>query len=232
MSSSKKTFWTETLPDPLPANPLEVAAQWLAQAQPMPRSPIPTPWCWQRWTAAASLPRGWCSARKSRRNRVIYSSTPIMARARAANLTPTRGRRWYFIGTTSPAGARRGPGRARSPVRRTMPISVRGPGRSSWAPGPADKASRWSRAKSWSQPSPRRHAASAFLTGSRHPGTGNHRRGRAAAAHWGGYRLNADAVELWVEGEFRIHDRARWTRPLQASGGNPGLHWASTRLQP
>ena len=33
MSSSKKTFWTETLPDPLPANPLEVAAQWLSQAQ-------------------------------------------------------------------------------------------------------------------------------------------------------------------------------------------------------
>jgi pyridoxamine-phosphate oxidase len=33
MSSSKKTFWTETLPDPLPANPLELAAQWLAQAQ-------------------------------------------------------------------------------------------------------------------------------------------------------------------------------------------------------
>src|SRR6202041_1738694 len=33
MSSSKKTFWTETLPDPLPANPLELAAQWLSQAQ-------------------------------------------------------------------------------------------------------------------------------------------------------------------------------------------------------
>src|ERR1700689_1757291 len=33
MSSSKKTFWTETLPEPLPANPLELAAQWLSQAQ-------------------------------------------------------------------------------------------------------------------------------------------------------------------------------------------------------
>ena len=33
MSSSKKTFWTETLPDPLPANPLETAAEWLAAAQ-------------------------------------------------------------------------------------------------------------------------------------------------------------------------------------------------------
>src|ERR1700675_601684 len=33
MSGSKKTFWTETLPDPQPANPLAVAAQWLTQAQ-------------------------------------------------------------------------------------------------------------------------------------------------------------------------------------------------------
>src|ERR1700716_155578 len=33
MSSSIKTFWTETLPEPLPANPLELAAQWLGQAR-------------------------------------------------------------------------------------------------------------------------------------------------------------------------------------------------------
>src|SRR5450432_1513129 len=30
--STGKTLWTETLPDPLPGNPLEVAKQWLAQA--------------------------------------------------------------------------------------------------------------------------------------------------------------------------------------------------------
>src|SRR5271154_6298608 len=45
MSSIKKTFWTETLPETLPANPLEVAAQWLAQArldaaQPNPNSMV------------------------------------------------------------------------------------------------------------------------------------------------------------------------------------------------
>jgi pyridoxamine 5'-phosphate oxidase len=48
--------------------------------------------------------------------------------------------------------------------------------------------------------------------------------------HWGGFRLNVEAVELWVEGEFRIHDRARWTR-------TPGPRtsaavWSATRLQP
>src|ERR1700716_1894009 len=30
--------------------------------------------------------------------------------------------------------------------------------------------------------------------------------------HWGGYYLWAESVELWVEGDARIHDRARWTR--------------------
>lgn len=52
--------------------------------------------------------------------------------------------------------------------------------------------------------------------------------------HWGGYRLWAESVELWVEGEARIHDRARWTRSLtQRADGmmDPGP-WTSTRLQP
>jgi pyridoxamine 5'-phosphate oxidase len=52
--------------------------------------------------------------------------------------------------------------------------------------------------------------------------------------HWGGYRLWADSVELWVEGEGRIHDRARWTRKLtpQADGFFGTGPWSTTRLQP
>jgi pyridoxamine 5'-phosphate oxidase len=52
--------------------------------------------------------------------------------------------------------------------------------------------------------------------------------------HWGGYRLWADTVELWVQGEARIHDRARWTRTLSAARNGtftPGA-WSVTRLQP
>jgi pyridoxamine 5'-phosphate oxidase len=52
--------------------------------------------------------------------------------------------------------------------------------------------------------------------------------------HWGGYRLWADTVELWVEGEARIHDRALWTRSLTASRGGSFTTrpWSATRLQP
>jgi pyridoxamine 5'-phosphate oxidase len=51
--------------------------------------------------------------------------------------------------------------------------------------------------------------------------------------HWGGYRLWAEAVELWVQGPARIHDRARWTRALaQRSGGFEPGPWSVTRLQP
>jgi pyridoxamine 5'-phosphate oxidase len=53
-------------------------------------------------------------------------------------------------------------------------------------------------------------------------------------AHWGGYHLWAETVELWVEGEARIHDRAQWTRKLtpQANGFFEAGPWTATRLQP
>jgi pyridoxamine 5'-phosphate oxidase len=51
--------------------------------------------------------------------------------------------------------------------------------------------------------------------------------------HWGGYRLWPDAVELWIDGPFRVHDRARWTRTLEPVDGGfrPGP-WQATRLYP
>jgi pyridoxamine 5'-phosphate oxidase len=50
---------------------------------------------------------------------------------------------------------------------------------------------------------------------------------------WGGYYVWADAVELWIEGGARIHERARWTRSLTTAGaGFRAGPWSSTRLQP
>jgi pyridoxamine 5'-phosphate oxidase len=51
--------------------------------------------------------------------------------------------------------------------------------------------------------------------------------------HWGGYQLWAEAVELWVEGVARLHDRARWTRKLEPSTtGFTAEAWSVERLQP
>jgi pyridoxamine 5'-phosphate oxidase len=50
---------------------------------------------------------------------------------------------------------------------------------------------------------------------------------------WGGYYVWADAVELWIEGAARVHERARWTRSLTTAGaGFRAGPWVATRLQP
>jgi pyridoxamine 5'-phosphate oxidase len=50
---------------------------------------------------------------------------------------------------------------------------------------------------------------------------------------WGGYRVWAERVELWVGQPARAHDRARWTRTLTlVSDGFKGGAWLGTRLQP
>jgi pyridoxamine 5'-phosphate oxidase len=51
--------------------------------------------------------------------------------------------------------------------------------------------------------------------------------------HWGGYRIWAERVELWVGGVGRMHDRAAWNRELTpAAEGFSAGPWAATRLQP
>jgi pyridoxamine 5'-phosphate oxidase len=42
--------------------------------------------------------------------------------------------------------------------------------------------------------------------------------------HWSGFRLVPQSIEFWKDGEFRLHDRVRFTRS--------GEGWTSTRLYP
>jgi pyridoxamine 5'-phosphate oxidase len=51
--------------------------------------------------------------------------------------------------------------------------------------------------------------------------------------HWGGYRVWAERVELWVSRPDRLHDRGEWTRRLRANRGRfVGGPWKAARLQP
>ena len=56
----------------------------------------------------------------------------------------------------------------------------------------------------------------------------------ARPAHWGGIRIWASAIELWVEGRDRIHDRGAWKRDLSRASEYAFnvTPWVSRRLQP
>ena len=43
--------------------------------------------------------------------------------------------------------------------------------------------------------------------------------------HWGGFLIRPDEIEFWSDGEFRLHDRFRFTK--SASGT-----WTAQRLYP
>ena len=43
--------------------------------------------------------------------------------------------------------------------------------------------------------------------------------------HWGGFRIIPNSIELWIDGENRLHDRFLFTK-------NENEEWQSTRLYP
>ena len=56
----------------------------------------------------------------------------------------------------------------------------------------------------------------------------------ARPPHWGGFRIWANAIELWKDGTDRIHDRALWKRSLVRASEHEFTvtPWVGTRLQP
>jgi pyridoxamine 5'-phosphate oxidase len=234
MSGSKKTFWTETLPDPLPANPLESASQWLAQARIDAAQPNPN-----AMVLATVDSRGHPSAR------VVLCK----------QIAPQQGYIVFYTNYFSRKGAElKGNPRAAAVFHwdhrhRQVRIEGQVEALSTTENDAYFRARAWqSRIGAWasqqSQPVASRAeleasvAREAVRFGIPYAGPGSVEPDHVAVdvprpPNWGGYRLYADAVELWVEGEFRIHDRARWTRtliePLDAA---TALGWVATRLQP
>lgn len=48
----------------------------------------------------------------------------------------------------------------------------------------------------------------------------------ARPPHWGGFLLEPTEIEFWCQGEFRLHDRFRWSRSI---GSNS---WTTARIFP
>lgn len=230
------TLPNETLPAPLPSDPLQVAAEWLAQAridaaQPNPNSMV----------LATVDPGGQPSARVV----LCKDIDPVAASITFyTNYSSRKGRELE----ANPRGAvvfhwdhRRRQVRAEGRVERL-----------SAAESDAYFASRaWqSRLGAWasrqSEPVESREALAEAVAAAAarfkipYSGPGSPEPASVTVPimrppYWGGFRLIVEAVELWVEGEFRIHDRARWTRLPAADAlpeGEPGLRWRVARLQP
>jgi pyridoxamine 5'-phosphate oxidase len=56
----------------------------------------------------------------------------------------------------------------------------------------------------------------------------------ARPSHWGGFRLWANVIELWIEGKNRVHDRATWSRDIVRTSEHTfsARPWIGRRLQP
>jgi pyridoxamine 5'-phosphate oxidase len=234
MSSSIKTHWTETLPDPLPGNPFIVVGQWLAQAEGDAAQPNPN-----AMVLATVDGRGHPSAR------VVLCKHIEAQQGCILFYTNYRSRKGRELEVNRRAAAvfhwdhRHRQVRAEGEVVclsdeendayfRTRPWQSR---LGAWASDQSQPVE--SRATL-----ERGVTAMARRFGIPYAGPGTAEPDDVAVdvprpPHWGGYRLRADAVELWVEGEFRIHDRARWTRTLpdRRDTGSDAA-WAVTRLQP
>jgi pyridoxamine 5'-phosphate oxidase len=235
MSSSIKTFWTETLPDPLPANPLVVAAQWLEQARLDAAQPNPN-----AMVLATVDSRGYPSAR------VLLCKEIDAQRGCIVFYTNYRSRKGLELsGNPRAAVVFHWDHRHRQVRAEGQVVPLSDPENDAyfrtraWQSRLGAWASEQSRPVASRQALERSVAAAARRFAIPYEGPGSAEPEHVAVdvprpPNWGGFRLYADAVELWVEGEYRIHDRARWTRSLPAAERDDGADalWSVTRLQP
>jgi pyridoxamine 5'-phosphate oxidase len=232
MNSITKKHWTETLPEPLPANPLTVAADWLAQARLDAAQPNPN-----AMVLATVDEAGQPSARVVLCKDIAADSGGIVF---YTNYLSRKGREL----TGNPKAAvvfhwdhRHRQVRAEGRVERlTEAENDRYFDSRPWQSRLGAWASRQSEPVDSRATLAREVAATAQRFGIAYAGPGTPEPEDVTAEiprppHWGGFRLVVQAMELWVEGEFRIHDRARWTRLAPAPAAAP-VRWSVTRLQP
>src|SRR5258708_10258456 len=211
MSSSIKTHWTDTLPDPLTGNPLNLLAQWLAQAQADAAQPNPN-----AMVLATVDDRGYPSARvvlcKEINAQAGYIVFYTNYRSRKGRELEAKHRAAVVFHWDHRHRQVRAEGRVESlsdaendAYFRTRPWESR---LGAWATDQSQPVE--------SRPAVERGvAAMARRFGIPYDGPRTAEPARVTVdvprpPHWGGDRLCAEAVELWREGGVRINDRALW----------------------
>ncbi len=237
MSQTPEPPWTETLPDPLPADPLEVASQWLEQARIDASQPNPN-----AMVLATADENGQPSARvvlckdiAPQVGHIVFYTNYQSRKGRELRKNPRAALVFHW-------DHRHRQVRAEGHVRpldeaqndayfRTRP----------WQSRVGAWASRQSEPVASRADMGENVAAAARRFGIPYGGPGTQEPAEVAVdiprpPYWGGFLLDVEAIELWVEGDFRIHDRARWTRDRRVAPGTADAvaptRWTSTRLQP
>lgn len=226
-----RIFHTETLPDPLPANPVELAARWLEDARTDAKQPNPN-----AMVLATVGADGQPSARVVLCKEIDAASASVVFHT---NYDSRKGREL----AANPRAAlvfhwdhRHRQVRIEGQVTRLPDADNDAYFRTrAWQ----SRLGAWASAQS--QPIESRGAlkraiaaaALKFRIGWHGPGS-DEPAGLSIEIprppHWGGFRLAIGAIELWCEGDHRIHDRARWTR--QPAAADAPATWTATRLQP
>lgn len=219
---------SERLSDPLPSEPLETAAEWLGQALRLRAQPNPN-----AMTLATTTREGRPSARVvlckeivARPGYVVFYTNYLSRKGRELAQNPWAAAVLHFD---------------------ALHCQVRIEGMVEQAPEAdsdayfasrtvASRLSAWSSAQSEPIDS-REHLRAAVAEAARRfrvPDVSAVEGTVPRPPHWGGYRLWAQAVELWVEGKDRIHDRARFSRALtrREDGHFEAGAWTVSRLQP
>ena len=229
---------TQLLPDPLPAEPLSLASAWLAEARHAARQPNPN-----AMVVATVDDRGQPSARVVLCKEIVvdpgyvcfytnYDSRKGQELATNPRLALVMHWDHFYRQVRLEGWAVRAPATESDEYFRTRPWQRRV---GAWASAQSQPVN--SRAELEAAVVREANRFEVPVPGPEDQpmpaGTGDH---IPRPPHWGGYHVYLSAVELWVEGESRIHDRARWTRSLAAPGteGTPQVTsaWTATRLQP
>jgi pyridoxamine 5'-phosphate oxidase len=212
---------SEILGNPLPAQPLLLASEWLAEAWRRRLQPNPN-----AMTLATATPEGWPAAR------IVLCKDVVGIPGYVVFYTNFQSRKGLELAHNPRAAAVMHWDHMRRQVRIEGVVEA--------APAADSDAyfasrARGSRIGAWASAQSRPVASREALLAQVKEATDRFATGEVPRpSFWGGYRLWAEAVELWVEGDARIHDRARWTRSLSrgADGSLSPGPWSVTRLQP
>jgi pyridoxamine 5'-phosphate oxidase len=226
-----ETHWTEKLPDPLPENPFNLAVQWLSEAQADAAQPNPN-----AMVLATAAANGQPSARvvlckeiDAAGGSIVFHTNYLSRKGRELSANPRAAVLFHW-------DHRHRQVRAEGLVERLSDADNDAYFRTRpWQ----SRLGAWASAQS--EPVESRTALKlAVAAAALRFRIGWHGPGNAEPAgisievprppHWGGFRLRVEAIELWCEGEYRIHDRARWTRNISAAAHEGA--WSVTRLQP